>query len=132
MKFIKLFGIFVLTLVLLYVVGPSPETPEYSNELPIIGTPLADIEDSLVLFESENNVESCAFTEIQWADSIRQTSKVSYSGVGGIEGKKNNKSIGNTGNPSLSPSLLLNLPGPSGFNNKGRCANAGQLHPNAS
>ena len=76
MKFIKLFGIFVLTLVLLYVVGPSPETPEYSNELPIIGTPLADIEDSLVLFESENNVESCAFTEIQWADSIRQTEYV--------------------------------------------------------
>ena len=29
MKFIKLFGIIILTLVLLYVVGPSPETPEY-------------------------------------------------------------------------------------------------------
>ena len=76
MKFIKLFSIFVLTLVLLYVVGPSPKTPEYSNELPTIGTPLADIEDSLVLFESENNIESCAYTEIQWADSIRQTEYV--------------------------------------------------------
>ena len=76
MKFFKLLGISVLTLVLLYVVGPSPETPTYSNKLPLIGTSLADIEDSLVSFESENNVESCAFTEIQWADSIRQTEYV--------------------------------------------------------
>ena len=74
MKFIKkIIGVLILTLVLLYVVGPSPETPDYSSQLPFIGTAIADIEDSLIQYESEHNVEICAFTEIYWSDSIRQT-----------------------------------------------------------
>ena len=35
------------------------------------------------------------------------------------------QSVGNTGNPSLSPSLLLNFPFPSGFKIRGKCANSG-------
>ena len=60
-------------LVLAFLIGPKPDEPEYFNDLPVLATPFEAIEDSIYNFESQHNVLECAYTEVFWADSLRQT-----------------------------------------------------------
>ena len=57
----------------LFIVGPKPSAPQYQEHLPPLTTPLAQIEDSLLQFEVSNRALECAYTEVLWNDSIRQT-----------------------------------------------------------
>jgi esterase/lipase len=59
-----------------FFLGPKPATPNYGERLPVIKLELSDLEDSINSFEHNSNVLECAYTEILWADSVRQTDYV--------------------------------------------------------
>jgi len=69
--------VFVVTvsvfLGILFVLGPKPAEPQFNEYLPLLTTPLAQIEDSLLQFEVSTGALECAHTEVLWNDSIRQT-----------------------------------------------------------
>lgn len=60
-------------LAILFMLGPKPTKPQFKEHLPLLTTPLAQIEDSLLQFEVTTGALECAYTEILWNDSIRQT-----------------------------------------------------------
>lgn len=59
-----------------FFLGPQPATPNYSDTLPEIELALWELEDSINSFERNSNALECAYTEILWADSVRQTDYV--------------------------------------------------------
>lgn len=62
--------------VLVALAGPKPSAPVYGDVLPEIELALTDLEDSLNSFELNAGALECAYTEILWADSVRQTDYV--------------------------------------------------------
>ena len=72
-KALYLLLVMLTTLAAVYLTGPKPSAPVYNDELPIIDTPLDALEDSIHAYELHVNALECAYTEILWADSMRQT-----------------------------------------------------------
>lgn len=64
------------TLVVVFFLGPKPAAPNYSDKLPEITLDLGALEDSIHSFELNAGALECAYTEILWADSVRQTEYV--------------------------------------------------------
>jgi pimeloyl-ACP methyl ester carboxylesterase len=63
----------ILALVVIYLLGPTPETPEYTMELPIVPENLADL--SLMVAKAENrpDIKTDNNARIEWAnDTIRE------------------------------------------------------------
>jgi esterase/lipase len=59
-----------------FFLGPKPAPAVYSEDLPVITLALKELEDSVNTFELNTGALECAYTEILWADSIRQTDYV--------------------------------------------------------
>lgn len=72
-KLLRILITLIAVLVLVFFIGPKPDQPEYLNDLPVLATPLEAIEDSIYNFESQHNALECAYTEVFWSDSLRQT-----------------------------------------------------------
>ena len=72
-KLLRIFIALIAVLVLAFLIGPRPDQPEYLNDLPVLATPLEAIDDSIYNFESQHNALECAYTEVFWTDSLRQT-----------------------------------------------------------
>lgn len=66
----------IATMVAAFFLGPKPAAPKYSIELPKIELALEELEDSINSFELNDGALECAYTEILWADSVRQTEYV--------------------------------------------------------
>ena len=63
----------IVVLALGLLMGPKPDQPVFFNELPVLALPFEEIEDSIYNFESQNNALECAYTEVFWSDSLKQT-----------------------------------------------------------
>ncbi len=66
----------IATMVAAFFLGPKPAAPIYSTKLPKISLALGELEDSINSFELKAGALECAYTEILWADSVRQTEYV--------------------------------------------------------
>ena len=66
----------IATMVAAFFLGPKPAAPKYSTKLPKISLALGELEDSINSFELKAGALECAYTEILWADSVRQTEYV--------------------------------------------------------
>lgn len=66
----------IAAMVAAFFIGPKPASPIYSSELPQIELALGELEDSINSFELQAGALECAYTEILWADSVRQTDYV--------------------------------------------------------
>ncbi len=66
----------MVTMVAAFFLGPKPHPPTYSEELPTSTLALDELEDSIHAFELNAGALECAYTEILWADSVRQTEYV--------------------------------------------------------
>lgn len=66
----------IAAMVAAFFIGPKPAAPIYSSELPQIELALGELEDSINSFELQAGALECAYTEILWADSVRQTDYV--------------------------------------------------------
>tara|TARA_B100000900_G_scaffold351002_1_gene317886 strand:+ start:2428 stop:3408 length:981 start_codon:yes stop_codon:yes gene_type:complete len=60
-------------LAILFLAGPKPAHPVYLSELPVLASAFDELEDSIANFERQHNALECAYTEILWNDSLRQT-----------------------------------------------------------
>ena len=80
MKYIKRTVLSLISLLLLltafYYSGPTLAAPRYDLSLPIVRTPLAEINDSLSKYDAYANAEPCALSSVDWYDSIAQTEYV--------------------------------------------------------
>ena len=72
-KLLRILSALIVALALGLLMGPKPDQPVFINELPVLASPLGEIEDSIHNFESQNNALECAYTEVFWSDSLRQT-----------------------------------------------------------
>lgn len=70
----------VISLLLLcmafYFSGPTSTPPHYDLSFPAVHTPLEEINDSLVHFDRQLNVEPCALSSVVWHDSVIETEYV--------------------------------------------------------
>ena len=80
MKYIKRTVLSLISLLLLltafYYSGPTLAAPRYDLSLPIVRTPLPEINDSLSKYDAYANAEPCALSSVDWYDSIAQTEYV--------------------------------------------------------
>ena len=72
-KLLRILSALIVVLALAFLMGPKPDQPVFFNELPVLALPFEEIEDSIYNFESQNNALECAYTEVFWSDSLRQT-----------------------------------------------------------
>ena len=72
-KLLRILSALIVVLALGLLMGPKPDQPVFFNELPVLTSPFEEIEDSIYNFESQNNALECAYTEVFWSDSLRQT-----------------------------------------------------------
>lgn len=72
-KLLQILSALIVVLALAFLMGPKPDQPVFFNELPVLALPFEEIEDSIYNFESQNNALECAYTEVFWSDSLRQT-----------------------------------------------------------
>ena len=72
-KLLRILSALIVVLALAFIMGPKPDQPVFFNELPVLALPFEEIEDSIYNFESQNNALECAYTEVFWSDSLRQT-----------------------------------------------------------
>lgn len=72
MKFLKLFGITLLVLIGVYLAGPRPSTPQYSNELPEIPSTAQALEKYVAEQESEHKLKPDNEARIVWFNDSTQ------------------------------------------------------------
>ena len=72
-KLLRILSVLIVVLALAFLMGPKPDQPIFFNELPVLASPLEEIEDSIYNFERQNNALECAYTEVFWSDSLEQT-----------------------------------------------------------
>ncbi|MGB1266991.1 MAG: alpha/beta hydrolase [Schleiferiaceae bacterium] len=72
-KLLRILSVLMVALVIAFLMGPKPDQPVFLNELPVLASPFEEIEDSIYNFESQHNALECAYTEVFWSDSLRQT-----------------------------------------------------------
>ena len=72
-KLLRILSALIVVLALAFLMGPKPDQPVFFNELPVLASPLEEIEDSIYNFERQNNALECAYTEVFWSDSLEQT-----------------------------------------------------------
>ena len=65
-KLLRILSALIVALALGLLMGPKPDQPVFINELPVLASPLGEIEDSIHNFESQNNALECAYTEVFW------------------------------------------------------------------
>lgn len=73
MKFLKWLGLTVLVLILLYFLGPRPQSPQFADQLPKVPSSAADLQQYISQQESRHRVKPDNEARIVWAnDSLRQ------------------------------------------------------------
>ena len=72
-KLLRILSVLMVALALAFSMGPKPDQPVFLNELPVLASPFEEIEDSIHNYESQHNALECAYTEVFWSDSLRQT-----------------------------------------------------------
>ncbi len=80
MKFLKIAGVLVLILILIYFLGPTPKVPIYSNNLPPVPAAPADLEQYLHQKETDVTLKPDNQARIIWFDSLKKE-KTAYSVV---------------------------------------------------
>lgn len=78
MKFLKIAGILVLILILIYFLGPTPKVPVYGKNLPAVPTSPVELEQ--YIHQKENNISLKPDNQarIIWYDSLKKE-KTAYS-----------------------------------------------------
>lgn len=66
MKFLKFFGIALLVLIGVYLAGPRPSTPRYSNELPVVPDSAQQLEQYVATQESKHKLKPDNEARIVW------------------------------------------------------------------
>jgi esterase/lipase len=73
MRFLKWFGIFLVALIIIYLFGPQPLTPKYSNQLPEIPTNAIQLENYVNGNEAKHKLKPDNEARIIWYnDSIKE------------------------------------------------------------
>lgn len=72
MKFLKILGIALLVLIGVYLAGPRPSTPHYSNELPEIPSTALELEKYVADQESQHNIKPDNEARIVWFNDSTQ------------------------------------------------------------
>lgn len=76
MRFIKTVLALIIVLVVVYLVGPSPDSPNYSTELPSVASHLNSLEKWIAAGESSHKIKPDNEARIVWAnDSLKQKTK---------------------------------------------------------
>ena len=70
------FASMLLLVIAFYYSGPTTAAPTYDLSLPTVNTRFADINDSLLHFDSYLKAEPCAISTVDWYDSIERTEYV--------------------------------------------------------
>ncbi|MBS1576940.1 MAG: alpha/beta hydrolase [Bacteroidetes bacterium] len=80
MRIAKIIGVILLTLILIYWMGPKPKHPQYSKELPVIPDQAQQLEDYIKARESQHKLKMDNEARIVWYnDSLKE--KTEYSVV---------------------------------------------------
>ena len=66
MRFLKWFGIFLLVLIIVYFLGPQPNTPKYNNELPGIPSDAIQLEKYIADNEAKHKLKPDNEARILW------------------------------------------------------------------
>jgi esterase/lipase len=69
MKAIKIISVVLLTLVVIYLAGPRPAAPHYTNDLPAVPAASAELEKYVARQESKRKLKPDNEARIIWADS---------------------------------------------------------------
>ncbi len=76
MRLLKLFASALFLIIILYVIGPHPISPIYSNQLPAIPTTAIALEKYIATSESAHKIKPNNEARIIWAnDSLKQKTK---------------------------------------------------------
>lgn len=73
MKFLKRLGIVLFVLILIYVLGPNPSTPNYKKELPTVPSNLVELENYINQQEKKLPVKPNNEARIIWANDSAKT-----------------------------------------------------------
>ncbi len=76
MRFLKTVLALIIVLVVVYLVGPTPDSPNYSTELPSVASNLNSLEKMIADGESSHKIKPDNEARIVWAnDSLKQKTK---------------------------------------------------------
>jgi esterase/lipase len=75
MRLLKIIGITLLVLVIIYLLGPNPSTPIYNETLTSLPSTPAELEDYIAAKESLHKIKPGNHAEIIWKDSLHQKTK---------------------------------------------------------
>lgn len=76
MRFLKTVLVLIVVLVLVYQLGPTPDSPNYSKELPSVASNLISLEKRIAASESNHKIKPNNEARIVWAnDSLKQKTK---------------------------------------------------------
>ena len=80
MKLLKIAGILLLLIILIYFLGPKPGVPKYSNHLPELPSTATKLEEYITVKESSQPLKTDNQARIIWNDSS-QKNKTAYAVV---------------------------------------------------
>ena len=73
MRFLKWLGIFILLLIIVYFLGPQPQTPKYNNQIPDIPSAPAQLEKYILDKEAKHTLKADNEARIIWVnDSTKE------------------------------------------------------------
>ncbi len=73
MKFLKWFGIILLVLIIVYLIGPQPTTPKYSKVLPVVPAGAVALEQYIDAGEARHKVKPDNEARILWFNDSLKT-----------------------------------------------------------
>ena len=77
MKFLKVIALLLIVLILIYLVGPKPETPKFNNNLPELPSVALDLETLIWKKETEVLLKPDNYARIIWNDSTKSITEYS-------------------------------------------------------
>ena len=76
MRFLKITVGIIAVLLVIYLIGPSPSTPQYNNTLPVVPANAAALEQYIAAGEAAHKIKPNNEARIVWAnDSLKQKTK---------------------------------------------------------
>ncbi len=71
MKFLKVIALLLIVLILIYLVGPKPESPKFNNDLPQLPSASLELETHIAAKENEVALKPDNYARILWNDSSK-------------------------------------------------------------
>jgi esterase/lipase len=73
MKFLKIIGVCLLALILVYLAGPKPSKPHYNNQLPALPSTATELEQYVLAQEATHKLKADNQARIIWQDDSLRT-----------------------------------------------------------